>query len=411
MSTNADDEWVDVIDEQGRTIGTVRRREMRERRLPHRCVYVLVFNQRGELFIHQRTATKDVYPSFWDVAVGGVLAAGEAFDEGARREVREELGVDAEPQPLFPFHYTDPATIVRSMVYRVVHDGPFHFQPEEVVRGEFVPLDAVAARAAATPFCPDGLAALADYRQRLALRVLLGSGGFRTPERIHFFSDQVRAFFGDIERVLFLPYALRNYDQYVQTLIERGLHAGYVLDGIHRHADPRRAVEEAQAIFIGGGNTFRLLNELYRHELIEPIRARVRAGLPYLGVSAGSNVAGPTIMTTNDMPIVRPPSFDALGLVPFQINPHYFTGQVHVKRDDGYHEHFGETRDERIREFHELNETPVIGLWEAGILRLEQGRLLLAGTGARIFRRGQGPVDVEPGTWLDALLVGSEWQG
>src|SRR5207302_9563465 len=127
-------ELVDVVDADGHTIGTVPRREIREGRLGHRCVYVLVFNHQGELFIHLRTPTKDVYPAHWDVAVGGVLAAGESFDQGARREVREELGVEAAPERLFPFHYSDGATVAQAMAYRLVHDGPFMLQPEEVVR-------------------------------------------------------------------------------------------------------------------------------------------------------------------------------------------------------------------------------------------------------------------------------------
>lgn len=238
------------------------------------------------------------------------------------------------------------------------------------------------------------------------MRLLLGSGGFRTEERINFLVGQMRSFFGDIERILFVPYALKDHDAYVQTIMERGLNAGYALDGIHRYSDPQTAVRQAKGIFIGGGNTFRLLSDLYRFGLIELIRERVRDGLPYLGVSAGTNVACPTIKTTNDMPITMPPSLDALGLVPFQINPHYFTGQTYVKRDDDYHEHFGETRDDRIREFHEMNETPVVGLWEGGVLRIERGRLQLLGTPARIFCKGREPQDVEPGVFLDALLCG-----
>jgi isopentenyldiphosphate isomerase len=167
MAKDAGSEVVDVIDEVGRTVAVVSRREMRARRLPHRCVYVLVFNRQGELFIHLRTADKDVYPSHWDAAVGGVLAAGESFDEGARREVGEELGVEAMLAPLFPLRYADSSTVVRGMVYRLQHDGPFRLQPEEIVRGEFVPLDAVAARAAIEPFCPDALNALAEYRRWL----------------------------------------------------------------------------------------------------------------------------------------------------------------------------------------------------------------------------------------------------
>jgi dipeptidase E len=228
-------------------------------------------------------------------------------------------------------------------------------------------------------------------------RLLLGSGGFRSPERVQFLAAQMQAFFGPMRRVLFVPYALQDHDGYVRSLIERGLHAGYELDGIHRHGDLKAAVREAEAIYIGGGNTFRLLSHLYRHELLEVIRERVRSGMPYLGVSAGTNVACPTIKTTNDMPITMPPSLDALGLAPFQINPHYFFGQTYVKQADGFHEHFGETRDDRIREFHEMNDTPVIGLWEGGMLQVNASGVFLMGAAARLFPRGQPPVDIEPG--------------
>ena len=160
------DELVDVIDDQGRTVGTVTRREMRGRRLPHRCTYIFVFNRRDELFIHLRTPTKDVYPSHWDVAVGGVLAAGESFGEGARREAAEELGVAVQPVSLFPFRYEDAATVVQAEVYRAEYDGPFRLQPEEVVRGEFVTVAEARARAGREPFCPDGLAVLTEYLRR-----------------------------------------------------------------------------------------------------------------------------------------------------------------------------------------------------------------------------------------------------
>jgi dipeptidase E len=238
------------------------------------------------------------------------------------------------------------------------------------------------------------------------MRLLLGSGGFRTEERVAFLAEQMRSFFGAIEPLLFVPYALHDHDAYLRTVIERKLNAGYPLDGLHRHSDPQAAVRQARAIYVGGGNTFRLLSDLYRHDLVGLIRQGVRSGVPYLGISAGANVACPTIGTTNDMPITQPPGFEALGLVPFQINPHYFTGRVHVKTDAGYQEHFSETRDDRLREFHEMNDTPVVGLWEAGILRIEHGHVHLIGTPARIFRKGQEPVDVEPGGALDALLTG-----
>jgi isopentenyldiphosphate isomerase len=166
MSTQSGEELVDVIDAEGRTIGVVTRAEMRARRLPHRCTYILVFNSRGELFIHLRTATKDVFPSYWDVTIGGVLVAAESFDAGARREAGEELGVDVQPVRHFPFRYHDSRTTVYGMVYRVDHDGPFRLQSEEIVRGEFIAPRDVDPRAACQPFCPDGLAVLREYRIR-----------------------------------------------------------------------------------------------------------------------------------------------------------------------------------------------------------------------------------------------------
>ncbi len=236
------------------------------------------------------------------------------------------------------------------------------------------------------------------------MRVLLGSGGFRTPERVALLCTTMRSFFGAMDRLLFLPYALHDHDGYVQALLERGLNAGYTLEGIHRFPNPQRAIAQASAIYVGGGNTFRLLDTLYRLDLLDAIRDRVQQGTPYLGISAGSNVACPTIKTTNDMPIVQPASFNALGLVPFQINPHYFDGQIHVRAGEELVPHFGETREERIREFHEMNPTPVVGLWEAGLLRIEGAEVHLLGAAARLFRRGEAPQELSPGSRLDFLL-------
>ena len=236
------------------------------------------------------------------------------------------------------------------------------------------------------------------------MRLLLGSGGFRTEERLARLTGEMRDFFGRVSRILFVPYALADHDAYVRVVTERGFDAGYKIDGIHRSADPRRAVEGAEAIYVGGGNSFRLVHDLQRLGLIDVIRKRVRGGMPYMGVSAGTNVACPTMMTTNDMPIVFPRSFDSLHLVPFQVNAHYFRGQIHVKTDEGYLEHFGETRDDRLREYHEMNELPVVGLWEGGVLRVEGDEVGLKFAPARIFRRGEPPVDVEPPARLDELL-------
>jgi dipeptidase E len=231
-------------------------------------------------------------------------------------------------------------------------------------------------------------------------RLLLSSGGLRTPERVAAFVREMRVLYGSARRLLFIPWALGDHDGYVEMLRTRGLDGGYELLGIHRAEDPRAAVEEAEGLYVGGGNTFRLVTELHRHGLVEPIRRRVMSGMPYSGVSAGTNVAAPTLMTTNDMPIVMPPTFETLGLVPFQVNPHYFEGSPWVRTQGELREHFGETRDQRIGEFHEMNAAPVIGLWEGAALRVEGDTMELVDGPARLFRRGMDALDLVAGTRL-----------
>jgi dipeptidase E len=209
---------------------------------------------------------------------------------------------------------------------------------------------------------------------------------------------EIGDFLGRIGRVLFVPFAIADRDGYAAKTRERFAAMGYGLESLHQTPDKRQAVNDAEAIFIGEGNTFRLLKTLYEFELLPLIRARVENGMPYIGASAGSNVAAPTIRTTNDMPIVEPPSLNALGLVPFQINPHY------LDPDPGS-THMGETREERILQFLEENETPVVGLREGAMLRVEAGTITLKGsTGARIFRKGQPPVEVSPGSDLKDVI-------
>ncbi len=206
---------------------------------------------------------------------------------------------------------------------------------------------------------------------------------------------EIRSFLGNLRRVLFVPYALFDRDKYAATAQQRFQTMGYELSSVHTAADPVAAVDETDAVFIGGGNTFRLLKALYDFKLLDPIRNRVANGMPYIGSSAGSNVAAPTIKTTNDMPIVQPPSFDALNLVSFQINPHYLDPDSNSK-------HMGETREERIIQFLEENDTPVVGLREGAMLRLENGETTLRGSsGARIFRKGMEPIEILPGARLD----------
>ena len=212
-------------------------------------------------------------------------------------------------------------------------------------------------------------------------------------------ADAIVSFLGlSVRRVLFVPYAVFDREAYAARVRARFQGLGFAVDSVHDAPDgPVRAVENAEALFVGGGNTFRLLDALWRLELVEPIRRRAAARMPYVGVSAGSNVACPTIKTTNDMPIVEPPTLAALHLVPFNINPHYqdpMPGSTHM----------GETREQRIAEFHEENQPPVVGLREGSWLLVDGPTVMLQGSvGARIFRRGEAPVEVAVGACLDLM--------
>lgn len=209
---------------------------------------------------------------------------------------------------------------------------------------------------------------------------------------------EIRSFLRGVRNVLFVPYALYDRDAYAAMAQERFEKMGYALNSIHSAGDPQQAVNSAEAIFVGGGNTFRLLKALYDTDVLNAIRQRVGESMPYVGSSAGSNVAGPTIRTTKDMPIVQPPSFNALGLVPFQISPHFLDS-------DPNSTHMGETQEERILQFLEENDTPVAGLREGAIVWAENGSYILKGSsGARIFRKGVEPVETLPGDYLDDFV-------
>jgi dipeptidase E len=206
--------------------------------------------------------------------------------------------------------------------------------------------------------------------------------------------NEIRDHLRGVSRVLFIPYALANHQAYAEKAGVRFQQMGIGLDSVHTAPDPPKAIENAEAIFIGGGNTFRLLKSLYDHQLIDTIRARVDAGMPYMGASAGSNVAGPTIRTTNDMPIVQPATFDALNIFPYQINPHYLDPEPDSK-------HMGETREERLLQYLEENQTPVIGLREGSFLRICTGKIWLKGVrSARIFMAGKEPFEISPGSQI-----------
>jgi dipeptidase E len=214
--------------------------------------------------------------------------------------------------------------------------------------------------------------------------------------------EQIKSFLGHATKILFFPFALHDRDTYAAQAKARFAAMGYSVEAAHAVPDAREAIEETDAIFVGCGNTFRLLKALQDLDLLDPIRRRVKGGAPYIGSSAGSNVAGRTIKTTKDMPIVQPRSFDSLGLVPFQISPHF-------QDPDPNSKHMGETQEERILQFLEENETPVVGIREGAWLVCENSAVTLKGdAGARIFRRGEAPVEAKPGDNIVDLVGGPD---
>lgn len=211
--------------------------------------------------------------------------------------------------------------------------------------------------------------------------------------------DALAELFADAARVLFVPYAGSDPDTYTEAMSRILAKSGVQIIAAHRAEDPLAALAAADAVFVGGGNAFRLLDTVRRNGLLAAIRDRVRSGMPYLGVSAGANLACPTIRTTNDMPIVQPESLAALGLIPFQINPHYPSDSPDCAPQR-------EARNARLREFLEENDVPVLGLCEGSWLRVAGARAALGGTtGARVFTRGREPQDFRPGDDLTALLA------
>ncbi|MFC5185634.1 dipeptidase PepE [Actinomadura harenae] len=201
--------------------------------------------------------------------------------------------------------------------------------------------------------------------------------------------------------LVFVPYALDDHDAYTATVRAALEPSGITVRGVHEAGDPVGALTGADAVFVGGGNSFRLLRALYATGLRDALGGAVRGGLRYMGASAGTNMACPTLRTTNDMPIVEPPSFAALGLLPFQINPHYLDpapGGTHM----------GETREQRLTEFLECNDVPVLGLREGTWLRVSGSRAELGGAlPARLLRRGQEPAELPAGSDVSVLLSAS----
>lgn len=236
-----------------------------------------------------------------------------------------------------------------------------------------------------------------DSIRRLLLisnSTLYGSGYFDHVE------TEIKDFLGKVSRIVFIPFAVHDRRAYAQKAGERFRKMGFELRSIHDVSNVQRALEDSGAIFVGGGNTFRLLKGLYDCDLIAPIREKVAAGTPYIGSSAGSIVACPSLKTTKDMPVVQPPSFEALRMVPFQISPHYLD-------PDHASTHMGETQAERITQFLEENSEAVVGLREGSLLRVQDGVTTLKGQNtARILRRDEEPVEVAAGSDSTELLLG-----
>lgn len=236
---------------------------------------------------------------------------------------------------------------------------------------------------------------MTDARHRL---LLVSSSTIHGHGYLDHVAEALSSFLAGVKTVTFVPYALADRDGYAAKARERFGKLGIELLSVHQAPDPRAAVRSAEAVFVGGGNTFRLLKWLQDEGLMGPIRDRAGEGMPYVGSSAGTNVAAPSIRTTNDMPIVPTANLLALGLVPYQINPHYLD-------PDPASTHKGETREERLLQYLEESPVPVVGLREAAYLHAEKGvSTLLGEKGARVFKRGAEPFEAGTGAEIEPLL-------
>ncbi len=219
-------------------------------------------------------------------------------------------------------------------------------------------------------------------------------------EYLEYLLPELVVHFQHCKTILFIPFARPrgiSHEEYTAKVTLAFAKIDKEVNGIHEFEDMAMAIKNAEGIFTGGGNTFLLVSQLYKNELLKVLAEVVKIGIPYLGTSAGSNICGLTMQTTNDMPIIYPPSFQTLGLVPFNLNPHYLD-------DNPDTEHMGETRETRINEFHTFNTFPVIGLREGSWIEVKGNEITLKGKlSARIFRLNQSPSEVETGTDLSFI--------
>jgi dipeptidase E len=219
-------------------------------------------------------------------------------------------------------------------------------------------------------------------------------------EYLDYLLPELQLHFKDCKTLLFIPFARPggiSHDEYTSKAAVAFAKINIELKGIHTFENPKEAIQNAEGFFTGGGNTFLLVTQLYKNDLMNILAETVKKGTPYLGTSAGSNICGLTMQTTNDMPIIYPPSFQTLGLIPFNLNPHYLDA-------DNQSKHMGETRETRIKEFHAFNSLPVLGLREGSWLDVKGNKIILKGNlQARLFRQNQSPEELESGSDLSSI--------
>jgi dipeptidase E len=211
---------------------------------------------------------------------------------------------------------------------------------------------------------------------------------------------ELQLHFKDCKTILFIPFARPSgmtHDDYTAKVATAFGKINITVKGLHEYENQKEALQKAEGIFTGGGNTFLLVTQLYKNDIMNILADTLKGGTPYLGCSAGSNICGLTMQTTNDMPIIYPPSFQTLGLIPFNLNPHYLD-------PDADSQHMGETRETRIKEFHAFNSLPVLGLREGSWLDVKGEKITLKGNlQARLFRQNQVPEELETGSDLSLL--------
>lgn len=230
--------------------------------------------------------------------------------------------------------------------------------------------------------------------------IIASTSTLHNGEYLEYLLPELSIHFQNVETILFIPYARPSgisHEDYTKKVSEAFAKINIKVKGIHEFENAEEAINSAEGIFTGGGNTFLLVSQLYKNKVMQVLSEAVKNGIPYLGTSAGSNITGLTMQTTNDMPIIYPPSFQTLGLIPFNLNPHYLDPDLNSK-------HMGETRETRIKEFHSFNSLPVLGLREGSWLDVKGDEIILKGNlSARLFKQNQTPEELETGSDLSNL--------